>query len=273
MSKVGRQQFKSIEISQLNDDPAIGQESPTGSFATSVVSGDIVSAYKVGAGDLQWKRPRFSSEEFEDFLLSQLSATDSRYAIIGTTSGLGSSVSLEGAVSNNNHHGLVTITGGLLGGTALVNFFNGNNKLRIIDEMVFEFRVRIPTLSTGGQSFVVRFGMGDTTAPANGFCFSYTHSTGGGNWQCLTVNGSTTTTIDAGINVSANTWYKLKARINTPKNEVKFFIDDILIATSTTNIPTSSTNVRPIAYLQRTNLLQIGSSDADVDYVYWKVTR
>jgi hypothetical protein len=69
------------------------------------------------------------------------------------------------------------------------------------------------------------------------------------------------------VQVVANQWYILKAVINAAATSVDFYIDNVLVKTETTNIPTASTVGNII------NLVKSAGTTArtvDVDYYYFK---
>jgi hypothetical protein len=51
--------------------------------------------------------------------------------------------------------------------------------------------------------------------------------------------------------VNANQWYKLRIDINAAGTSVTFFINDVLVATHTTNIPSSTTAIAPISIIHK----------------------
>lgn len=70
----------------------------------------------------------------------------------------------------------------------------------------------------------------------NGAYFIFNPTLNSGKIQCITVNGGTATTSSiTGITVT-NKWYKFKVEATT--TSVLYYIDGVLVATHTTNIPT-----------------------------------
>jgi hypothetical protein len=59
------------------------------------------------------------------------------------------------------------------------------------------------------------------------------------NWKCYTRGAGVTTRTNTSIAVVAGTWYKLRIDINAAANSVTFYINDTLVATHSSNIPTS----------------------------------
>ena len=104
----------------------------------------------------------------------------------------------------------------------------------------FESWVELPVLSTVAQRFTARTGFFSIALPniiLSGIGFEYNDAENGGRWQAITDDGGETST-DTGILVEAFRWYKLSFVVNADGTEVQFFINDILVATNTTNLPT-----------------------------------
>jgi len=94
----------------------------------------------------------------------------------------------------------------------------------------------------------LRIGWWDSYArdpPDNGTYFEYVSDTDT-TWQAVTRKGGSETKTDTGVNVSADTWYKFK--ILRDAEGVKFYIDDALEATHTTNISTAAMYIGAILW-------------------------
>jgi hypothetical protein len=130
-----------------------------------------------------------------------------------------------------------------------------------------EMRVLVPVLSTGTQTYIVRVGFLDSTAPtapSNGVYFEYS-SAASANWRCVTMLGGTSVPIDSGVAVAANTYYRLGIVINASGTSAQFFINGTLIGTSAVNIPVAVANVcGPTIFMHKT----VGgtSRSLNVDY-------
>lgn len=106
--------------------------------------------------------------------------------------------------------------------------------------------VYIPTLSNGTDSFTVysQFtfspsGVGFTWANSAGIMYS--HSLNGGNWTGYTADVSTTNKVNLNVAVAANTSYLLRTEIDKSRTEVRFYINDVYVGRSTSNIPAAGT--------------------------------
>jgi hypothetical protein len=66
-------------------------------------------------------------------------------------------------------------------------------------------------------------------------------SAGDTNWMCCTKDATTLTATSSGVAPAANTAYTF--RIEQDASEARFYINGSLVATITTNLPTSSTGI------------------------------
>lgn len=110
----------------------------------------------------------------------------------------------------------------------------GNGK-----EALFESWLQLPLLSTAINRYTARTGFWNISLPNTvnqGIGFEYDDSQNGGRWQAITDDGAETST-DTGVDMVAGDWYKHSFIINGAATEVQFFIDDVLVATNTTTIP------------------------------------
>lgn len=116
------------------------------------------------------------------------------------------------------------------------------------------FRLQIPTLSDGTDTYIFSCGFADAalapTSASNGAYFEYTHSLNGGNITCTTESGGTKTQTDSGITLVVDTNYDLEVSYFT--SEVKFYINKVLVATHTTNVPAASAQVGGYSYMYKT---------------------
>ncbi len=95
-------------------------------------------------------------------------------------------------------------------------------------------------LSDAVNEYVLRAGIGSIALPNTinqGIFFEYQFDQNGGRWQALTEDGVAETTVDTGITVAVSTYYLLEWEINALGTSVEYFIDQVSVATITTNIP------------------------------------
>jgi hypothetical protein len=90
------------------------------------------------------------------------------------------------------------------------------------------------------------YGVGTAGDPLNGIYF---RSISGGRWFAVCRNGGVETAVDTGVTLGAlGTWQTLAIRLNLAS--VDFLINGTLVATITTNIPTTS-SLMPYSNIQR----------------------
>jgi hypothetical protein len=128
------------------------------------------------------------------------------------------------------------------------------------DYIVMTCRVRIPDLSDGTNTYHIRAGLVtsfNSTPLSGGISFTYdlagtqTGSSASANWQTITASSNVRTYNQnyTGTSVAANSWTKLQIVANS--SQVLFFINGSLIATHTTNLP-SSQNLIPYFDIRKT---------------------
>ena len=181
------------------------------------------------------------------------------------TSGGASTVASNTAQLDNNHPGVIRITAGGLGGNAAAIQLNSTNIIVLGGGAFYsEWLVQIVTLSSGGNTYTVRIGLGDATAAdfTNGVYFEYTSGTSV-NWLIKTASGGTRTSTTTSTAVSAGTWAKLGILVNAAASSVTYTINGTSVGTITTNIPTTATGL--VAHQTRTAGTPVGF---DIDYVH-----
>jgi len=216
-----------------------------------------------------------SQVAYEDFLFDAYAgggSNDNPYSF-QTTSNAGSS-DIETTATGNDYMGMhVLSTLASASSRPLLESFGGFNKLILGGlDFSYEIRVRMPTLSDGTNTYTVRFGLMDGIAagqPANGVIFSYTNGTNSGRWRGSTIASSTATNVDSTITVTANTWYRVKIIVNAAGSNVDFYIDDVLIGSATTNIPTAA--LRLVAKIEKS--AGTTARTANIDYFAWSRSR
>ena len=146
---------------------------------------------------------------------------------------------------------------------------------------VAEMRVRFNALSNGTQNVIARIGYGNTNAATgtigandftNGVYFEYDFSQTTPNhyWRCKTaVSGGvgTPTVTPTTTAIAANTWYTLRIEVNAAANSAKFYVDGVLVATNTTNIPTGVNACGAVAIIGR--ILGAGVPNIGLLVDYW----
>jgi hypothetical protein len=141
----------------------------------------------------------------------------------------------EGAgIYNTETHTNTNGASGLSG--ALSYRFSTFSRLSIAANM------RVLNLADGTNSYRIILGFNSSNSAADSgltrsAAFYYSNSNA--NWQAITYNASTGTTTDTGIAAVADGSYNTFCVRANGDTSVEFFINDSLVATNTTNIPSS----------------------------------
>jgi hypothetical protein len=108
--------------------------------------------------------------------------------------------------------------------------------------IVHKFRIALSALSDGTDTYTVYIGLGSNDGGSDltdGCYFRYTHSVASGNWEAVTSASSSRTASDTGV--AAGTTHSIfEVRINQAGTSVTYYIDGALVATITTNIPSTT---------------------------------
>lgn len=111
----------------------------------------------------------------------------------------------------------------------------------------YEEVTRFEDLSDGTETFNYFCGFSDGATKAtiiDGVFFSYKHSDSSGKWVCNTISNSTQTAVASSITVAADTDYQLD--ISVFGGNAYFYIDKVLVATISTNIPLGTSRLTSI---------------------------
>ena len=100
----------------------------------------------------------------------------------------------------------------------------------------------------------------------NGMYFEYDRTVST-NWSCVTEIATVRTVTDSGIAVATGSFNKFEIIVNAAGSSVEFYINDALVATNITNIPTVVLN--NTVYLLRT----VGSANQNIFYLDWIYIR
>jgi hypothetical protein len=186
--------------------------------------------------------------EQDDFINQYLNSLESNWVysigLVGTnaTDGVNNTENAFGVLSI--HTGTTTTGNGTIVKANLTNaYIIGNGaSLRL------RFRVLINTLSDGTETFTVRIGFIDllTGNGTDGLFYRYTDSVNGGRWEAVARSGGSETADDTGVAPTAGVYQILEVSVNSTGTQCDFYIDDVLTASITTNIPTGSSNLTNI---------------------------
>lgn len=135
------------------------------------------------------------------------------------------------SIASNEANGIAKITGG--GSAAGIHQTVNGKIFKASASAGNTITIEIRTAINAGTYSSCAFGLlsAEAIPPAHGIFFSIT----GSNWQATTRASSVSTNTDTGV--AAGTSFQ-KLEIEATSTSVKFYIDDVLKATHTTNIPT-----------------------------------
>lgn len=157
--------------------------------------------------------------------------------------------------------------------TGFNNYEFGANLFR------WETRTRVNNNSDATDTFQYICGFFDIPTSVNqqdGAFFLYdaqgvsTGSASSGNWQLVTASNNVRTFTTSSVAIDNTNLQKLRIDVNAAGTSVQFYINDVLVGTHTTNIPTGAARVFGLG-----NLLQKSAGTtartADIDYMYLKM--
>ena len=108
----------------------------------------------------------------------------------------------------------------------------------------FSSLISVTTLSDATDTFTVESALSEVIAALaanNSIGFRYTHSLNGGNWTAFCKDSAGgETTVDSGAAVVADKLFTLDIAVNKANTEARFFIDTVLVATITANMPANT---------------------------------
>lgn len=157
-----------------------------------------------------------------------------------------------------NRPGILTVSTGAVSGTiARLNTFGGQTRYDVLNVTTWVFNVVTNDINT-----IVRAGNSSswgTDPPTDGAYFERLDTDT--NWYCVTRAGSVSATrIDTGI--ASSTTYR-KFTVVTSASQVLFYIDNVLVGTQTTNIPSAGTTIVPGIHIKNS---AAASKSINIDY-------
>lgn len=104
-----------------------------------------------------------------------------------------------------------------------------------------ESRLALPIASDGTNTFAARAGLTvdpATSTPLDGLFFDYNPALhGNDNWWCVSRSNNTNRAVDSGVSAPISEWQTLRLEVNADATQVLSYIDDTLVDTNTTNVP------------------------------------
>ena len=178
--------------------------------------------------------------------------------------------------SEASHPGINRLSTGATSASGYFGFdtASSNNSIYLLNDgtLYWEWCIRIPTLSDATNRFIVHVGCASASASVSTDMFSirYSDNVNSGKFLGVCRAASSETTVDTGITVVANTWYRVGALMNANATSAQFYIDGVATGSPiTTNIPTNTFRIGGGIYKT------VGAAAArtmDVDYTYYLKT-
>lgn len=133
--------------------------------------------------------------------------------------------------------------------------------------------VMIPSVSTATNRFTVRVGIGDAVNgdTVDGIYFE-ANNYASEFWNICTASSSTRTKNATSVSIVAGTWYKLEWFLNENGTLVTFKINDVVVGTISTNIPSGTgQQCSPWIQIQRTGVN--GTAKVYVNVDFFEITK
>lgn len=164
------------------------------------------------------------------------------------------------------HYGIVRLgTGALINNNTRLHpgVFAYTNQIYFNSIVYADFIIRIPTAIT---TMIARIGFGQDVSNSvfgNYSAYFEYDSSLSANWKAYNrATPNTTGPTDTGVVVTVNNWYVLRIRRNPINGYIEFYINEALVATHSTNLP-SGNALSPGFYVET---LAASARNLDVDY-------
>ena len=138
----------------------------------------------------------------------------------------------------------------------------------------FDTKLYLLDLSTAGETYTLTTGLSDTVNSSAGvdeIAFRYTHGTYAGNWECLSRSNSTETTVNSGMAVTEDAWWKLRIEVNAAGTLVNYYVNNTQVCQITTNIPTGIARAVGIVPVNMVKSVGITERNVYLDYTYFRL--
>lgn len=131
--------------------------------------------------------------------------------------------------------------------------------------------VRLPVLADATDDYTFGFGLDDKQTDLGGqyAMIGTSLSQSATHWVTRTRDGSTEDMNTTGVALNASNYFNLEVELNAAASEAKFWINGVLVKTSTANLPSGRINIH--MFLDRTgNATQIVNFHVDWMYLAFK---
>jgi len=222
---------------------------------------------KYFAGPTVIPHPSTNLEYWEDWLGGTAAGQNGwSQAVLGTSYTTGT------VVPTANVQGACTIQKGTAA-TGYAILHNTNVPIQVGGgSMTWEAKGGPRQLATVSEDFDVELGLGDrlsSTVHVDGITFRYSRATSA-NWLVRTTSNSISTTTTTSVPVATG-YTRLRFEVNDVGTRVDFYINNVLVATHETNVPTGV--ARGMGFNNRI-IGFVGTSirNLDIDYISLKQT-
>lgn len=198
------------------------------------------------------------------------------YSTVSSNTGAGSTAGYRGDVYNSQGCSQCRTGTTAAGVGSFAIGGRGGNTYTITNASLiyYEALVTFDSLGNGTDNFKCYIGLHDGSSgapdPTNGIYIGYNYSTHATHWQCYTTASSVTTTTDSGVDATiTTTWNRIAFLYDSSVPNVKFYINDTLVATHTTNLPSTTALIGPSFLIAKT----AGTNDRPMfmDYYIWNI--
>ena len=216
----------------------------------------------VGSGNelvFDYDRYKYGFEMFTDFLSPiTTGSSENAYTVFRSGSGAIVDQGITLSLRATNQQGFIQMSTGSTstGNAGIYGSLNNNLNFLAIGGGAIGFitSIRLANLSTLLERYRIVIGFGSTglnSSDITGIFFTYDEggiqngTSASPNWQCITTINSVRTLTVTSVAATTSAWQKFTIDINSAGTSVDFLIDNVIVATHTTNIPTgiAGTNV------------------------------
>lgn len=215
---------------------------------------------------------RYVSFDEDDFLAT-VSSSKLNWSVTSSGSGASAQAGTYGVNGTDCAVGVMQLDTGTTN-AGRVTYARSQNALQLgYAKFSQTWRVAVEDLSTALERFVFRCGFFDTNTnveATDGVYFRYSDDANSGQWQCYARSGGINETI-VNTNVAVDTSYNiLRIDINEDATEALFYINDNLVATITSAIPSNQGDFTGIA-IQLAKTVGVTQRAVSIDYFSQKV--
>ena len=165
----------------------------------------------------------------------------------GTGSGATAITSSIGGAGVVQHSTGTTATGYSRGLWPTTNPASNNTVVLGNGQLIYETRVRLSAPSDATDTYRAVLGLGESGVTDTD-AVAFVHDGTSSNWRAMCLSNGSATYADTGIAALAAAWVDLTIVVNAAATEVRYLIDNALVATITTNIPVGDTRATGIVH-------------------------